>query len=165
MYIVRYAGSSFFASVVYATECTVIFCYSLRERLHRLGVTPSCARFYFHKNKTATIHPAITIIQNHCQRGGGTGCIAPFSSLGMRGLSCKDLPFPIPILTKIVDSSAHAHIASAPWHLWQMVKIPAAYLQFRSHKYKLRHDPIANVAPRYAVDVLLLIPPPHLLKL
>jgi hypothetical protein len=30
-------GSSFFTSVAHATECNVIFCYSLRERLHRLG--------------------------------------------------------------------------------------------------------------------------------
>jgi hypothetical protein len=32
-------------------------------------------------------------------------------------------------------------------------------------KWELCHDSISNVAPRYAVDVLLLIPPPHLLQL
>jgi hypothetical protein len=30
---------------------------------------------------------------------------------------------------------------------------------------KLRHDPVSDITPRHPVDVLLLIPPPHLLKL
>jgi hypothetical protein len=56
-----------------------IVCKIVSYKYNPWGVARGDGLFHFHRNKTVTIHPTITTIQSHCQRGGGRGSMAPLS--------------------------------------------------------------------------------------